>query len=648
MKSNFKKVFSAFLLIAVVFGFITFSAGRTEAETEGSEIGLSASSSNDGKAELLNGKGHLLESFANLRVPTTAASESSEIRFVSTVAGLDCSAAGFELTANGKTERVYVSAAYGEITFGDTFYKASDLCRGSKFFITYALTNIPKSEFSSEISVRSFVVDGDGKISYGERSSKKVSDWFEQSISLVSSPDRTVYYLGSELDLSGAKISDDVSGNIVSVDASMISDVDFSTVGEKTVKIEYLGAETEFTVSVIEKTKDFSINGIFNSHMVLQRNANTPIFGLGTDGDEITVTFGEQTKSAIVENGKWQVSLDPTEANATAQTLVIKSSAENSVTAYEDILVGDVWLCSGQSNMFLRVGDIYPYAYDKDPFGDWGIIEQQYIKLDLYRAFHSNADNPLVRSCWQWPGHENVKSEHTSATPYEDILSRMDWVLCDDSDPDMLDLQSAYAVSFALNIAKETGVPVGVVCSAQGGTTIKEWLPIDGSTTSGIEYYMDGKNYKGNYYNTMIAPMMPFAFRGILWWQGESDALKYDYDAFSSFSPDEDADRYGEYLEKLVSTYRSGFTACDDGSMPFIQSAIVYCNVSGIDNLRAAWQTFHDRQVSGNYTENISEAYTVNLWRFWCFGQADNVHSPRKWESGESAAKTALTNFYDK
>lgn len=647
MKKSWKKIAAAFLLVAVALSCFVFSANARSEET-GRELNIEnqVSQIND-TANFSFGRTGLLDSLAHLRVKTDSFSEHSEIRFVAPIDRLNYKNAGFEFTVNGHTSTVYVKYAYPEVVFGNGSFKASEICVGSKYFITYALTDIPQTEFYTEISVRSFVCDNDGNFVFGETVTKKVSDWFENGISLVSAPDRTVYYKDGELDVTGAKIEDNISGNIINVDDSMISDVDFSTVGEKNITVNYQGQKTYFTVFVIAKTKDFSINGTFNSHMVLQRNADTPIFGLGSDGDIVTVSFGGQTKQGIVENGKWQIALDPMPANAEPQSLTVKSSADGNSVVYDDILVGDVWLASGQSNMFLRVGDLYPYIFDKDPYGDYGIIERPYVKENIYNAFHENANNPLVRSCWQWPGHENIRSNHTSQTPYDDILSRLEWVLCDNSDPEMLDLQSAYAVSFAINIQKEIGVPVGVVCSAQGGTTIKEWLPIDDSSTSGIKYYMDGDNFKGNYYNSKIAPMMPFAFRGILWWQGESDALKAGYPEFSSFAIDENEDRYGEYLEKLVSTYRSGFTTCLDGKMPFIQSAIVYCNVSGNIDLRDAWKLFHDRQVAGNYTKNIEDAYTVNLWRYWVFGQADNIHPPRKWESGVAAAEVALTNFYD-
>ncbi len=647
MKKSWKKIAAAFLLVAVALSCFVFSANARSAATyRETDIENQNYETND-TANFSLGKTGLLDSLAQLRVKTDRLSETSEIRFIAPIDSLNYDSAGFELTVNGLSRTVYVKYAYPEVVFGNGSFKASEICVGSKYFITYALTDIPQSEFYTEISVRSFVSDTDGNFVFGESVSKKVSDWFENGISLVSAPNRTVYYKDGELDVSGAKIEDIVSGDIIDVESSMISGADFSTVGEKTVTVNYLGMETRFTVSVIDKTKEFSINGIFNSHMVLQRNANTPIFGLGSDGDIVTVSFGEQTKQGTVENGKWQIALDPMIANAEPQSLVVKSSADGNTVVYDDILVGDVWLASGQSNMFLRVGDLFPYAYDKDPYGDFGIIEQQYIVMNLYDSFHEHANNPLVRSCWQWPGHENIKSNHTSQTPYDDILSRLEWVACDNSNPDLLDLQSAYAVSFALNIQKEIGVPVGVVCSSQGGTTIKEWLPIDSSSTSGIKYYMDGNNFKGNYYNSKIAPMMPFAFRGILWWQGESDALKAGYPEFSSFALDEDEDRYGEYLEKLVLTYRNGFTTCLDGKMPFIQSAIVYCNVSGNIDLRDAWKLFHDRQLAGNYTKNIEDAYTVNLWKYWVFGQADNIHPPRKWDCGVAAAEVAITNFYN-
>ena len=91
--------------------------------------------------------------------------------------------------------------------------------------------------------VRSFVSDTDGNFVFGESVSKKVSEWFENGISLVSAPNRTVYYKDGELDVSGAKIEDIVSGDIIDVESSMISGADFSTVGEKTVTVNYLGME---------------------------------------------------------------------------------------------------------------------------------------------------------------------------------------------------------------------------------------------------------------------------------------------------------------------------------------------------------------------------------------------------------------------
>ena len=583
---------------------------------------------------------------AQVREGVKDSSDFADIRFISTADCVMYAAVGFELTFGDTAAEVFSTSVYPTLSGGEKTYEPSMICSESQFFSTYLLNNIPNRYFSSGITARAFVVNFDGSKSYGEPFTKRVSDAFINTVSIASEPDRTAYFIGESLELSGAKIRVDGTGDIVDVTSDMVSGFSSSTVGEKTVTINYKGMETYFTVSVIEKTKEFSVNGTFNSHMVLQRNAKTPVFGLGSDGDVITVSFNGQTKKGTVENGKWKIEFDPMEANAQSQTLVISSSAEEQTVTFTDILVGDVWLCSGQSNMFLRVGDLHPYAYNNDPYGDDGIIEDQYIVKKYYTEFHENANNPLVRSCWQWPGHENVKSEHTSPTPYDDILARMDWVVCDNSDPDLLDCQSAYAVSFALNIQEQIGVPVGVVCSSQGGSTIKEWIPIDGSSTSGFEYYMDGSNYKGNYYNSMIAPMMPFAFKGILWWQGESDALKYSYPAFSTFDIYEENDRYGEYLAKLVSTYRNGFTSCVDGSMPFIQSGIVYCNIFGIADLKEAWARFRDRQVSGKYTEGISEAYTANLWKYWVLGQADNVHSPRKWESGKAAAKIALTNVY--
>jgi sialate O-acetylesterase len=99
---------------------------------------------------------------------------------------------------------------------------------------------------------------------------------------------------------------------------------------------------------------DLKLPAIIGDHMVLQQQLANPIWGWDTPGTKITVSFAGQTKTATAEaNGKWTLKLDPVPANAKPATLTIQGTSKRELT---DILVGEVWLCSGQSNMGFTVG----------------------------------------------------------------------------------------------------------------------------------------------------------------------------------------------------------------------------------------------------------------------------------------------------
>ncbi|MBP6603883.1 MAG: hypothetical protein KA250_18855, partial [Verrucomicrobiales bacterium] len=98
---------------------------------------------------------------------------------------------------------------------------------------------------------------------------------------------------------------------------------------------------------------ELSLPSIIGDHMVLQQKQANPIWGWDTAGREVTVTFGDQVKKAVAgEDGKWTVKLDPLPANAMPATMVIEGSSKREVS---DVLVGEVWMCSGQSNMGMTV-----------------------------------------------------------------------------------------------------------------------------------------------------------------------------------------------------------------------------------------------------------------------------------------------------
>jgi sialate O-acetylesterase len=223
---------------------------------------------------------------------------------------------------------------------------------------------------------------------------------------------------------------------------------------------------------------------IFGDHMVLQRDKPVPVWGTAEPGEEVTVAFAEQTKTATADqDGNWKVVLQPMKASSEGRTLKIGAKE------WVDVVVGEVWLTVGQSNMAWRLVDI-----DRD----MAIPE----------------DEPLLRlgmtakygGLWFTPQKGNQRDPHrTQATPY-------------------------YT---ALELCRELKVPVAMVQTAFGGSVIEEWIPEadyralqtdipdigeHGSATRGAP---DGGSWYGHGWRSRVAPLCPMAMRGVLWYQGE-------------------------------------------------------------------------------------------------------------------------------
>ena len=212
-----------------------------------------------------------------------------------------------------------------------------------------------------------------------------------------------------------------------------------------------------------DKLEDVQINQFFGNNMVLARNKKVAVFGTGKDGTAVEVNFNGQTKNTVVENGKWKLYLDEMEANTQGQNLYVHAGGKTQIIT--NVLIGEVWFCSGQSNMFYPVKE----------YGN-----------RMYEEFVPDADNPLIR----------VGS-----------VQNMDWTV---SALDNIKNQPAYSAAFSEQLQKLTGVPVGVIVRSVGG--------------SSITYFLEGTPI----YNTYIKPVMPFTFNGILWYQGENDTTHTD------------------------------------------------------------------------------------------------------------------------
>lgn len=210
-----------------------------------------------------------------------------------------------------------------------------------------------------------------------------------------------------------------------------------------------------------------TVNPIFRSHMVLQRNATVPVFGTADAGTAVTVQFLNQNVSATADaSGRWRADLASMAANATWNTLTVSTNTEQ--VTFTGVQVGEVWLCSGQSNMGMPLKKADDSASYIAAAGSHNI-----------RLFRMTAGNGPATSGW-------TISDATTAGDF-----------------------SAVGYWMGLDLALALNVPIGLIQATHDGTNISNWQHTNGG--SGVDY------------DAMVKAIQPFAVRGVAWYQGESN-----------------------------------------------------------------------------------------------------------------------------
>ena len=264
---------------------------------------------------------------------------------------------------------------------------------------------------------------------------------------------------------------------------------------------------------------------IIESNMVLQREHTVPIWGWASPGERVIVEFAGQKKSTKADgNGHWEVRLSKLTATSAPSTMTIVGTDTITLT---NIFVGEVWLCSGQSNMEKPIG----LQSGQKPVPNY---QQELASGDSY---------PQIRF---------FKADRTiSAEPAKDVKG--EWSVCSSNSLDALK-HSAAAYFFAREIVKAVKVPVGLVESYWGGTRVEPWTPPAGfaavPAVADLGKFSAGTNKPDNkmpgvLYNGMIAPIKPFAMRGVLWYQGESNCMDSS-----------DGASYADKFEALIKGWR--------------------------------------------------------------------------------------------
>jgi sialate O-acetylesterase len=368
---------------------------------------------------------------------------------------------------------------------------------------------------------------------------------------------------------------------------------------------------------------EIRLPAILTDGMVLQREVPVHFWGVADPGEKVTVEFRGEMKTAQPDAlGRWNIYMSPAAAGGPF-TLTI--SGKNTIV-FKDVLVGDVWLASGQSNM------------------EWPTERIQNAEAEL-----SNADRPQIRVL--------QIQKRASAFPLPDAVTK-GWQRCS---RDTVAKFSAVGFLFAREIHQREKIPIGVIDSTWGGTSIESWTSIAatgsdatlmpivrarglrmeqhvewqmrreaeaaakkrGESVSPVPWRPDPPMWSlGELYNAMIAPLTAFPIRGVIWYQGEANTRR-----------DGAPDLYGRQLAAMIADWRQHWGI---GDFPFY-----YVQLSNFrSDASEDWPAVREGQRSTLRVMNTGMAVTIDI------GNPDDVHPLNKQDVAKRLALWARAKTY--
>ena len=374
---------------------------------------------------------------------------------------------------------------------------------------------------------------------------------------------------------------------------------------------------------------------VLSDSMVLQRGVRVPVWGTAAPGEAVTVSFAGQTKkTAAGTDGRWRVWLDPLKANAAPGSLVVSGSNR---VELKDVLVGEVWLVAGQSNMQFTLAETREAA-----------------------AAIATASHPAIRL---FNVSRQVAFKHRPPP-----LAR--WRACT---PESVKDFSAAGYYFAVELQKELRVPVGVINSSYGGSQAEAWTPVEYLLADAelrptvertkiwdeerprvrAEYDAQIKRWReeadkaraagarpspsppvpdalreyrvaSSIYDGMVEPLIPFPVRGAFWYQGESNEAR--------------AQQYGTLLPTMIRAWRERWGR---GDFPFGIVQLPNYREMKMEPTDEPWSHIREAQRrTAVATKNAGLIVTIDV------GEARDIHPKNKLDVGRRMARWALAEVY--
>lgn len=398
---------------------------------------------------------------------------------------------------------------------------------------------------------------------------------------------------------------------------------------------------------------------VWDNHMVLQADRPVPVWGRALPGETVTVSFAGQTKTAATdEQGQWGLTLDPLSCSAEGRVFEVKTA--NASLRFEDVLVGDVWICSGQSNMAQPSMGQATGAEAELNEPPTALARAYYVPYNIWAAEPQLDNFPAERKISNWFYWEHI-SGRTPAVPYY----------------------------FGKMLQRETGRPIGLIVVPLGASTAEAWVPqsamlaeplfadyvrqsrefaaklpeasaafratvqawkerqaqaeangekfTERQPNTGLNPQFWARWWAGSLYNSHIAPLRNMAVKGVIWYQGEQNAAGHG----GSVST---AEGYVQLMKILIASWREQF---GQPELPFYQVQLSMFNWNDFNNRRprdpnmAGWSVIREAQARVAATVPHSGlAISIDI------GDKANIHPPNKRPVGERLARLALRDVY--
>jgi sialate O-acetylesterase len=334
---------------------------------------------------------------------------------------------------------------------------------------------------------------------------------------------------------------------------------------------------------------------VIGDNMVLQRGMPVPIWGWADKGEEVSVTIAGQKQVAKAgDDGRWKVTLDKLDVGQPLE-MTVQGSSGGSVTL-KNILVGEVWICSGQSNMAIGV---VACKNGKEETAAANHPQIRLFTVPLAAAAQPAAD---VASNWRPCTPENIANGKTDCGGF-----------------------SAAAYYFGRQLQAELNVPIGLIDTSVGGTPAEFWTSRKAlEANPALKSLAQGDS--SSLYNGMIAPLIPYAIRGAIWYQGESNS-------FQGF-------RYRTLFPAMIANWRTDW---GQGDFPFgfVQIAPFEKYTTDMkEDPRAVPELWESQLLTLKSTPNTGMVVTTDI------GDLKDIHPQNKQDVGRRLALWALAKVY--